>query len=173
MCLVADLYDGTLIANEKAFLVGAFCGTECRGVGRYVSGRLMMSVYGEGGEIIHFRALNNETEQMMDVLETVPFSQNLLGSIKLPFALHLNGTFTDIKNQSNQWNAYISTDDRLHINGLDDIQTVSLTNAEGIKVFHAEWSLSTLPSVVSLPTGMYVLSVKTKTGKMFYKKLIK
>ena len=67
MPLTAQLYVDGIRANEDDYIVGAFAGTECRGIGRWMDGRLLMSVYGEGGEDIRFVAAEQNTDKFYDI----------------------------------------------------------------------------------------------------------
>ncbi len=84
------------------FTVGAFCGEECRGVGRWVGDKLFITVHGTIGqdETITFRAYEPTTGEVMTVDETVTFNGQCLGSLGSPMALHVGGTATII---SGQW----------------------------------------------------------------------
>ena len=47
--------------------VAAFCDNECRGVARVVDGLLYMNIYGEGGETIRFKFVENGVEVEREV----------------------------------------------------------------------------------------------------------
>ena len=66
------LYKADQPEDVDNYDVGAFCGDECRGVGKVVQGVVMMNVCGEGGETITFKAMEKETGIVMDISESVP-----------------------------------------------------------------------------------------------------
>jgi hypothetical protein len=69
--------------------IAAFCGDECRGIGKVVKGVVMMNVCGEGNETITFKALDRSTGIVMDIVESVPFTGDVLGAYTEPFKLNL------------------------------------------------------------------------------------
>ncbi len=173
MGLIADVYTGGAKAESSDYTVGAFCGSECRGIGQYVKGTLMMNIYGHGDEKINFMAFNNSTEQVYDITETTSFSQSVMGDLNSPYLLHIGNQSTGITSASNSLNAYISKDGRLYIEGLSNIEKVSLTDMGGSKVYTSTWQGNHLfESVNGLPDAAYILTV-VSDGKTYYKKLIK
>ena len=83
------LYKADQPENVNNYDVGAFCGDECRGVGKVVQGVVMMNVCGEGGETITFKAMEKKTGIVMDISESVPFTADVLGTYMKPFKLTL------------------------------------------------------------------------------------
>lgn len=76
--------------------VGAFCGTECRGVGnpmycapvnRYL---LPLIVYGESGEEIHFKLYDSAQSEEIEATTTVVFQEDGYGTISQPLQLSFN-----------------------------------------------------------------------------------
>ena len=94
--LTASLVRGEGTINVARYDVAAFCGDECRGVGRVVKNRVMMNVYGQGGETITFCAFDKETGETLPLQESVAFVPDVLGSVKAPFRLTFDGDATDI-----------------------------------------------------------------------------
>ena len=85
------LYNDGVEENLNNHFVAAFCGDECRGVGKIVKGVVMMNVCGEGNEIITFKAINKNTGIVMNIKESVPFTGDVLGTYTEPFQLNLDG----------------------------------------------------------------------------------
>ena len=74
--------DGDVPANNC--VVAAFCDNECRGVARVVDGLLYMNIYGEGGETIRFKFVENGGETI-DLEQTLRFApEAIIGSRKSP-----------------------------------------------------------------------------------------
>ena len=174
MPLVADVYvDGQKMA-AGSYAVGAFCGTECRGVGKYVNGRLMMNIYGEGNEQITFRAVNNETEEMFDIVEKATFTETLLGSILLPYALNV-GDATGIAGVETAWKVWPATpSDKLYLslNG-EAFDRVTLVDAYGnVALVKTQVEDGEAIRVALLAEGVYIV-VAEQNGKMYYKKIVK
>ncbi|MBO4674060.1 MAG: leucine-rich repeat domain-containing protein [Bacteroidaceae bacterium] len=91
MPAIVCLYKGDMEANVSDYDVAAFCGDECRGVGKVVKGVVMMNVCGEGSETITFKAIDRKSDIVLDINESVSFSGDVLGAYTEPFKLTLNG----------------------------------------------------------------------------------
>ncbi|MDE6804748.1 MAG: chitobiase/beta-hexosaminidase C-terminal domain-containing protein, partial [Muribaculaceae bacterium] len=63
-CLVDE--DGSEV-DASEYAVGAFCGDECRGIGVYVKGRMMINVHGNPGDVISFRYITPDNEEILSV----------------------------------------------------------------------------------------------------------
>lgn len=173
MCVIAKLYDEGMTTADRRYTVGAFCGTECRGIGKYEDGKLWLNVTGKAGDEIRFTAYDNESGLTYHVKETLTFGVSVEGSADLPFAMHLGDEITGIEEitLSSDMKARIS-DGKLYITFDSDIDSVTLHSTDGVCVFKSTWGVSTRYKDVSwLPTGVYVLSV-TSNGKTHYAKLI-
>ena len=101
MGVVAVLSHDGFEVNADEWLVAAFCGDECRGVGQNVNGVLMMNVYGTGTETISFYAMNRETEEVLCAAETENFRMDVIGTVQQPYVLHI-GQSTDIHSVEGQ-----------------------------------------------------------------------
>lgn len=170
MCVIADLYVGNVLTED--YYVGAFCGTECRGVGKYADGKLMISIYGNGGEKITFVAMDNETEKTFSVTEEVVFAETLLGGMKQAYALHV-GKPTNVQNAFGGWNVRIEKNN-LYLTAKDKIfDYVTLTDVYGNVVLVAEdVAHNEAISLAALSDGVYIITAK-QDGIMYYKKIMK
>ena len=83
------LYKDNRPEEVEDYDVAAFCGDECRAVGKAVKGVVMMNVCGEGGEAITFKALDRNTGIVLKIEESVPFTGDVLGTYTEPFRLTL------------------------------------------------------------------------------------
>ena len=171
MCMIAELFaDDTIIDMEKCIL-GAFCGDECRGVGSYVNGEVMISIYGEKNEDITFKVMDNDFERTFDVLENVPFTETLFGTVKQPYPLHINDG-TGVLNVQDNWrvqvengNLYLSLNNKM-------FDHVTLTDVYGNTVLAIENVASGEPiNVSTFIDGVYIVSVE-QDGIMYYKKIM-
>ena len=84
----------TIIAtlNMPASLsLGAFCGDECRGVGRWVGDKLFITIHGTGSsnETITFRTYDPTAGKELAVAEHITFQGQNLGSLSAPMLLHV------------------------------------------------------------------------------------
>ena len=172
MCLIAELFvDDTIIEMEDC-IVGAFCGDECRGIGHYVNGRMMMNVYGDKNEGITFLVMDNDSERIFDVVENVPFAEALLGTVNQPYPLHISGG-TGVLNVQGNWrvqvengNLYLSLYNKM-------VDRVTLTDVYGNTVLAIEDVASGEPvNISTLLTGVYIVTAE-QDGAMYYKKIMK
>lgn len=172
MCVIAELYDDGAKTADGRYTVGAFCGAECRSVGKYEEGKLWLNVIGKAGDEITFMAYDNESGLTYHVKETLTFGVVVEGSADLPYAMHLGDEATGIEEvtHSGDMKARIS-DGKLYVTFGGDIDYVTLHSADGVCVFKSAWGAATRYKDVSwLPTGVYVLSVSSN-GKTHYAKL--
>lgn len=95
MGIVAQLWQGNVMAPADDWLLGAFSGNECRGVAQVVGGSpsaqavLMMNVYGTGSEPISFVAMNRQTGELLAVQELEEFRADVVGTLQQPLQLHM------------------------------------------------------------------------------------
>lgn len=91
MCLTAELFDNGMRTADDEYFVAAFVGEECRGVGKYVGGKLYMAVYGGimAGEQVVFRAVDRESGEQFAIQETLDFCADAVGSNSSPYVLNL------------------------------------------------------------------------------------
>ena len=132
MCVIADLYAGNEQAAEDEYCIAAFSGDVCRGVAKYVDGRIYLSVYGTAQEEIYFVALNKETNEVYAVSEKIRFTPDVVGSHSAPMTLHINGA-TDIEGLD----AAPEAKDIYNLQGqkLQNVKSNGLYIVDGKKVF--------------------------------------
>ncbi len=175
MCLVADVFIDGMKADAGEFSVGAFCGSECRGIGSYVDGRLMMNIYGKGGETITFMAVDNATEQAYTICESEPFAETLLGSLRLPYRLNIGEMATGINAVETGYKVWPAvTNDYVHATASGEtIDRVTVIDMSGHTVA-AEKNVASgyAISVAHLPEGVYIVTIKD-AGQSFYQKIVK
>ena len=90
MGMVAELeLDGEL-ADQERFTLLAYYGPECRGLGECIDNRIFITIYGEGGEQIHFSVIDNLDGKVYSVKETYSFTSDILGDIQEPRKLTIS-----------------------------------------------------------------------------------
>jgi hypothetical protein len=172
MCMIAELFVDETIIDMENCIIGAFCGDECRGIGRYVNGRMMMNVYGEKNEDITFLVMDNDSERIFDVVENVPFTETLLGTVNQPYPLHISGG-TGILNAQSNWrvqvedgNLYLSLNSKM-------FDRVALTDVYGNTVLAIEDVASGEPiNISTLLSGVYIITAE-QDGAIYYEKIVK
>lgn len=175
MPLTAEFFVDGMKYDDGEYVVAAFAGDECRGVGQWIEGRLMMNVCGNGGEEITFMAYNKTSEQYYTVNEHMTFKADNEGSWFAPAKLTLGGQTTDIQQLYGELTVTPAVA-RDHITvsaGGRYISGVSLTNMGGATVLSVH-DLGTGATITtsSLQDGLYILTVQAG-GKTYYRKILK
>lgn len=93
MTMVATLSSDGETMEPDRFVVGAFVGEECRGIGQYVKDKIYMVIFGDSAESaeISFKAYEVATGETLDISEHVAFKEDKLGSTASPYILNILG----------------------------------------------------------------------------------
>ena len=176
MPVIANLYLGNTAEDAADYHVAAFCGNECRGVGKAVNGYMMMSVYGEAGEAITFKAIAKDSELLLDVAESVNFTADAVGTLDAPYRMTIGGDangIAEIASGQMKISPAVIRDRMTVTLGTSHSLRLTIANANGQTV--GSWKKLADGSTVdvsSLPAGVYVVTVKA--GKqVFTKKVMK
>ena len=175
MPVTANLFVNDEKADADTYSIGAFCGTECRGVGKYVNGVLFMSVHGDKSEDITFVASDNETGKIYDITESMSFSADRVGSYNAPYALHLGGEATAMTELNSQLTITpgVARDFITVEVPSESIDCITVFNMSGTPVIiQKNLSVPARINVAHLPEGTYIVSVSS-SGNTYYKKVIK
>lgn len=162
MTIVADL--GNDYSAER-FTVGAFVGDECRGEGEMIDGKCFITVHADKGETISFKLHDAVSGEMRTINELLPFAK-MAGSLRAPQRLTVGGIVTGITAADIASSGIAIVDGQITVQGMD-VADVIVCNASGAVVSTGE------TTVAGLPSGVYVVKVKTKDGKTVTKKLVK
>lgn len=162
MTIVADL--GNDYSAER-FTVGAFVGDECRGEGEMIDGKCFITVHADKGETISFKLYDAVSGEMRTINEQMPFAK-MAGSLRAPQRLTVGGIVTGITAADIASSGIAIVDGQITVQGMD-VADVIVCNASGAVVSTGE------TTVTGLPSGVYVVKVKTKDGKTVTKKLVK
>lgn len=162
MTIVADL--GNDYSAER-FTVGAFVGDECRGEGEMIDGKCFITVHADKGETISFKLHDAVSGEMRTINEQMPFTK-MAGSLRAPQRLTVGGIVTGITAADIASSGIAIVDGQITVQGMD-VADIIVCNASGAVVSTGE------TTVTGLPSGVYVVKVKTKDGKTVTKKLVK
>ncbi|WP_294770515.1 T9SS type A sorting domain-containing protein [Prevotella sp.] len=162
MTIVADL--GNDYSAER-FTVGAFVGDECRGEGEMIDGKCFITVHADKGETISFKLHDAVSGEMRTINEQMPFTK-MAGSLRAPQRLTVGGIVTGITSADIASSGIAVVDGQITVQGMD-VADIIVCNASGAVVSTGE------TTVTGLPSGVYVVKVKTKDGKTVTKKLVK
>lgn len=175
--LIGRLFVDGAPTVEGAYTVGAFCGEECRGIGKYVGDVLFLTVHGTiaTDRTVTFKAWENATGNELPVNETIKFKGQQEGSYQSPMALHANGT-TDIAQASSVgYTVYPKPlRSRLYINGdTEHIKAVKVLSSDGAVNLAQNGYSEQGMDVSGLQSGVYVVAIVSTDGKVYYEKVIK
>lgn len=176
MNIVAKLFAENKAEVSGLYSVGAFVGNECRGVGKLVDGKIFLTVYGsETGEVLTFRAFNNESGELMAVHETTAFGDALVGSLDKPFEWHISGQWTSLANRDMDVRIYPNPVKAcLKLEGVDlKVSEVRILSMDGKLLYMSNAYVREQGIDVStLLDGTYLLTLITDVGTL-HRKFIK
>lgn len=162
MTIIADL--GNDYSAER-FTLGAFVGDECRGEGEMIEGKCFITVHADKGETISFKLYDAVSGEMRTINEQMPFAK-MAGSLRAPQRLTVGGIVTGITAADIASSGIAIVNGQITVQGMD-VADVIVCNASGAVVSTGE------TTVTGLPSGVYVVKVKTMDGKTVTKKLVK
>lgn len=174
MTIIAKLYDGEAPTFDAAFTVVAFCGNECRGVSEYVGDKMFITVHGNPGDRISFKAEENATGKEYEVRESLTFDESPKGSIKEPYKLTLGETVgIDEVLADYDFNIYPNpVRDVMFIEGdFSNVKSVKIISSSGVTLISTD-SFEHGVNVTSLVDGVYIAAIVTNHG-VVYKKFLK
>ena len=90
MAVTALVMDGDEQASESRFVIAAFAGDECRGIGKHVDGTVRISVYGDKADELTFKAIEIETGKEFAITEKAAFTPDVIGSQASPVVLNFD-----------------------------------------------------------------------------------
>ena len=176
--LIGQLYANGSPTLEGTYTLGAFCGNECRGIGKYADGKLFIAIHGTlaNNEKISFKAYENATGKECHVSESIIFNGQQEGSFAAPYRLNINNDATGIGEvTTGKFTVYPRPlHSRLYINGeTADIKTVQVLSSDGaVNIQQAGYTDDGI-DVSGLFPGVYVVAITQNNGKVYYEKVIK
>lgn len=95
MGVVAMIADGGVPVEEGRYTLLACNGGECRGIGKWVDGLLFVTIYGEGGEKVSFRAEDSTSGIVYELEGGMDFAAGTVGTPDNPVVLSLGSEIMD------------------------------------------------------------------------------
>lgn len=173
MPVTAEFYvDGTKTTDDE-YVIAAFVGSECRGVGQWKEGRVLMNVFGDGSEDVTFMAYDRTSEQYYTVTEHVTFVADNSGSWFAPMKLTLGNEATGMKQLNSDLLLKVAGNYITVNAGGKYINRLTVTNMGGVAVLTVN-DLGTGATITtgSLADGMYIVTIQAE-GKTYYEKILK
>ncbi|MBD5310826.1 MAG: leucine-rich repeat protein, partial [Bacteroides sp.] len=169
-CLVDE--DGSK-TDASEYAVGAFCGDECRGTGVYVNGVMMINVHGNPGDVISFRYITPENEEMLSVSE-LTFDENRLYSMNAPYAISLEGSTVAVETVSGSDFDVVIEEGSLSLDGdLSSVISLEVYDLAGNRVAAAAKGAASQLKVNELEPGVYVIIIRTADTYIYRKVMVK
>lgn len=175
MCFVGVLADADGFAlDAEDYQVAAFCGSECRGVGKVVDGKVMMSVYGNAGDKISLQVVRIDDDMICATSSDVlAFGEKVVGNLFDPYVI-------TVGKSSGMYDASLAAGrkvylvgDVLYVDGVACIDGITLFDTAGNKAL----SSCSIPagniSVAQLVAGVYVVVVDADGNYSYHKIVIR
>jgi len=174
MPLTARVTNSGVAVDADRFVIGAFAGTECRGVGQWMDGRLLMSIYGQAGEAIRFVAADTQADNYYDISETITFTADNVGSWHAPYLLTIGNENTGLRDLHDELKVTPAVfSDHVTVSSPGDIERLTITNMNGQQVFCLnKMGQNATVTTGQLTPGVYILTVHA-AGQTYYKKMMK
>lgn len=168
MNIIAELYADGKLLPEGLYTVGAFVADECVGVGKYVNGKIFLTVNGaeELGREVNFKVVDNTNGKESDILEVISFNNALYGNLSTPYRLNMTETSSIEDISVSGYNIYPKPiRNRMYINGpVEDILSVTIVSVNGLRVLYEEKYNADGVDVSSIAPGTYAVVLTTASG---------
>lgn len=153
--------------------VAAFCGSECRGIGRVVGGLVMMNVYGDTDDNITFTVTDLEGETAYANTASLRFGETVVGNVFSPYVIAINSGQDGISAVTYGGDITVSVEgDMLRINGIDarDIDLVEVYDMSARKLIRETNISASGVRISNLSADVYVVVV-CGNGEYTYHKI--
>lgn len=176
MPLVASLFDLAGVGLDNAdYRVYAFCGSECRGIGRLVNGLVMMNVYGNAGDVVTFQITDAEAENQFENSASISFGEKVVGSLDDPYRISVaaQSGVTCVAYDGDVKVAQAG--DMLVIKGVpaSTVRKVEVFDLDGHKVLRSDRVSESGIRISDLKGGVYVVVVNADGSYSYHKVLLR
>lgn len=168
MSMIAELYSDEVLLNPEQFVIGAFVGDECRGLGKIVDKVYFVTIQGNRtGEEVSFKAIEPATGKIYEIDEKAPFCDDIVGSMWQPYSLHLSTSPTNI-GSINEQDVIVYPNpvkDKLRFKGVPErIRMIRVADMTGrTMIYLKDWISSEGVDVSALAEGAYILLIETES----------
>lgn len=166
MPLTASLTD----ASADDYVIGAFCGDECRGIGVTVGDAVMFNIHGRRGDVITFRFMDGARTLVSDT--AISFNESPMGTFSDPYELHVSAT-TALKSV-NGAEGYVIVGDNgmISVEGdLSNVLSIEVFDLAGHKLADSVKTADGL-KVNDLDNGVCIILVRTTEGTLYRKVMV-
>ena len=175
MCFVGVLADADGFAlDAEDYQVAAFCGSECRGVGKVVDGKVMMSVYGNAGDKIALQVVRIDDDMICATSsDMLAFGEKVVGNLFDPYVITVGKSsgMSDASLAAGR-KVYL-VGDVLYVDGVACIDGITLFDTAGNKALSSRSIPAGNISVAQLVAGVYVVVVDADGNYSYHKIVIR
>ncbi|MDE5827315.1 MAG: C10 family peptidase [Duncaniella sp.] len=159
-------------ADARTYQVGAFCGDECRGIGVYVDGAVMINVHGNPGDRISFRFITPDNEEMLSS-SAISFNEMPVSTLSEPYRITLDRTSAI---SSVYDDAYVVEFENgtLSLKGdLSTVVAVEVYDIAGHKIGMVTNPTDSSVNVGNFEPGVVIVLIRTENTTIYRKVLVK
>ena len=157
-------------ASSEEYVVGAFCGDECRGIGVNVNGTLMINVHGEYGDAISFRFMSGTKELRSEAV--IAFNEEPVGVLDAPYELKLAEALAIETVEGSEDYIIVGEDGVLSFVGdLSSLLSVEVYDLAGNKLAEAPKNVDGSIRISGLEGGVRIILIRT-TDSCIYRKVM-
>ena len=168
-CLVRG--DGSKVDGEE-YAVAAFCGNECRGVGVWVDGVVMINVHGNAGDHISFRFITPMDEEMLSAT-AMRFEEMPVSSFSNPYEITIEGSSAIGSIYDDSYDV-ICENGSISVKGdLSAVKSVEVYDVAGVRIAMASKVDNGQLTVGNLEPGVVIIVVRTEDSSSYRKVLVK
>lgn len=111
--------DERLATEPDRFTLLAYSNNECRGVGKWIDGKIYLTAYGQGGDPLQFVAYDELDGTMYPVVERNDFTADIMGTEQSPCLFHFGeGETTDLAELTAGNTPHITVEGYYNLSGL-------------------------------------------------------
>lgn len=171
MPMVAQLVmDNGSVVDADDYVVAAFCGEECRGIGVAVNGLVMINVHGNSDDVISFRILDALDQEKVSS-STVAFNEDLISTFADPISVNVESVTAVDPVQADRFSIYTEDGNILFDGDLSYVKSVEVYDVAGVMIAKASKTVAGSIFFEGLDKGVVTVVVRTESGS-FSKKMI-
>ncbi|MDE6379496.1 MAG: leucine-rich repeat protein [Muribaculaceae bacterium] len=173
MPVVAELrYNDGIRAQSDDYLVAAFCGDECRGIGTVVNDAVMINVHGNAGDVISFRILDSRGEEKVSS-SSIAFDEDMVSTFAAPFGINIESVTSVDSINADSFGIYSADGDIIFKGDLSNIKSVEIFDVAGVLIKKIAKVNAHGMTVEGLDSGVVTVVVRTESGIFSRKMMLK
>ena len=158
-------------ASADDYVIGAFCGEECRGIGVAVGDAVMFNIHGQRGDVLTFRYMDGS--RTLASVDNIIFDENPVGTFADPYELHVSGTVAVETVNGVDGYLILGENGEISIKGdLSKVLSVEIFDMDGHKLAEGVKTTDGL-KVSDLESGVCIILVRTTEGSLYRKVMVK